>query len=60
MSMVADLDKEMIVTETEEKDAQAEYETTKKDSAGKRTKDSKTLGKNESTQADLEADLDRD
>jgi len=55
--LIADLDKEMTEAETEEKDAQIDYEKTMKDSAEKRTKDSKLLGEKESTKADLEADL---
>jgi len=55
--LIADLDKEMTEAETEEKDAQADYETTMRDSAEKRTKDSKLLGEKESAKADLEADL---
>merc|ERR1711956_107081 len=55
--LIADLDKEMTEAKTEEKDAQADYETTMRDSAEKRTKDSKLLGEKESTKADLEADL---
>merc|ERR1719438_65856 len=55
--LIADLDKEMTESETEEKDAQADYETTMRDSAEKRTKDSKLLGEKESTKADLETDL---
>merc|ERR1719195_1156015 len=34
--LIADLDKEMTVAETDEKDAQADYETTMRDSASKR------------------------
>jgi len=55
--LIADLDKEMTESETEEKDAQADYETTMRDSAEKRTKDSKLLGEKESTKAELEGDL---
>merc|ERR1719336_2827649 len=55
--LIADLDKEMTEAETEEKDAQADYETTMRDSAEKRTKDSKLLGEKESTKAELEGDL---
>merc|ERR1719264_922403 len=55
--LIADLDKEMTEAETEEKDAQIDYEKTMQDSAEKRTKDSKLLGEKESTKADLEADL---
>merc|ERR1712157_30446 len=39
--LIADLDKEMTEAETNEKDAQGDYETLMKDSAAKRTKDSK-------------------
>merc|ERR1719225_2303530 len=38
--LIADLDKEMTEAETDEKDAQADYETLMKDSASKRTEDS--------------------
>merc|ERR1719232_876347 len=55
--LIADLDKEMTEAETEEKDAQADYETLMKDSAEKRTKDSKLLGEKESAKAEMEADL---
>merc|ERR1719155_257071 len=41
--LVKDLDKEMTVAQTEEKDAQADYEQFMKDSADKRAEDSKTL-----------------
>merc|ERR1719263_1643974 len=41
--LVKDLDKEMTEAQTEEKDAQADYETMMKDSASKRADDSKTL-----------------
>jgi len=55
--LIADLDKEMTVAETEEKDAQVDYETLMKDSASKRTKDSKLLSEKESIKAETEADL---
>jgi chromosome segregation ATPase len=58
MSMlIADLDKEMTEATTEEKDAQADYELMMKDSAEKRTADSKSLTEKESTKASLEGDL---
>merc|ERR1719491_2136414 len=41
--IVKDLDKEMTVAETEEKDAQADYEQAMKDGAEKRASDSKTV-----------------
>jgi len=55
--LIADLDKEMTEAETDEKDAQADYETLMKDSAEKRTKDSKLLSEKESIKAETEADL---
>mmetsp|Transcript_92483 Transcript_92483/g.299218 ORF Transcript_92483/g.299218 Transcript_92483/m.299218 type:complete len:713 (+) Transcript_92483:84-2222(+) len=55
--LIKDLDKEMTEAETEEKNAQEDYETLMKDSAEKRTKDSKSLTQKESTKAELEADL---
>merc|ERR1719433_2478916 len=55
--LIADLDKEMTVAETDEKDAQSDYETLMKDSASKRTKDSKLLSEKESIKAETEADL---
>merc|ERR1719453_1276891 len=41
--LVKDLDKEMTVARTEEKDAQSDYETMLKDAAAKRAEDAKTL-----------------
>merc|ERR1719498_2279550 len=55
--LVKDLDKEMTVAKTEEKDAQADYEQMMKDSAAKRADDSKTLANKEKTLADLQANL---
>jgi len=55
--LIADLDKEMTVAETDEKDAQVDYETLMKDSASKRTKDSKLLSEKETIKAETEADL---
>merc|ERR1719325_269109 len=55
--LIADLDKEMTEAETDEKDAQGDYETLMKDSAAKRTKDSKLLSEKESIKAETEADL---
>merc|ERR1719410_3017806 len=55
--LIADLDKEMTVAETDEKDAQQDYETLMKDSASKRTKDSKLLSEKESIKAETETDL---
>merc|ERR1712079_608764 len=55
--LIADLDKEMTVAETDEKDAQADYETLMKDSASKRTKDSKLLSEKKTIKAETEADL---
>merc|ERR1719145_139430 len=47
----------MTEAETEEKDAQADYETLMKDSAEKRVADSKSLAEKESAAADLSAQL---
>merc|ERR1712032_1117131 len=55
--LIADLDKEMTEAETNEKDAQGDYETLMKDSAPKRTKDLKLLGEKETIKAETEADL---
>merc|ERR1719158_153601 len=55
--LVKDLDKEMTVAKTEEKDSQADYEQMMKDSAAKRADDSKTLADKQGTLADLEASL---
>jgi len=55
--LIKDLDKEMTVAQTEEKDAQADYETMMKDSASKRADDSKTLADKQGTLADLQAAL---
>jgi len=55
--LVKDLDKEMTVAETEEKDAQGDYEQFMKDSASKRADDVKTVGDKESAKADTEAAL---
>jgi len=58
--LVKDLDKEMTVAETEEKDAQADYEAMMKDSADKRAEDSKALGDKEGALADMEATLQKE
>jgi hypothetical protein len=55
--LVGDLDKEMTEGETEEKDAQADYEALMKDSADKRRADSKSLSEKEAAKADTEAAL---
>merc|ERR1719326_310045 len=55
--LIKDLDKEMTVAKTEEKDSQADYEAMMKDSAAKRADDSKSLGNKEKTLADLQAGL---
>jgi septal ring factor EnvC (AmiA/AmiB activator) len=55
--LIKDLTKEMTIAETEEKDAQADYETMMADSAEKRAQDSKSLTDKESAKADLEAEL---
>merc|ERR1719343_866135 len=55
--LIADLDKEMTEAETDEKNSQADYETMMKDSAAKRTTDSKALSAKGSAKADAEAAL---
>merc|ERR1719210_1057938 len=55
--LIADLDKEMTEAQTDEKDAQADYETLMRDSANKRTKDAKLLSEKETIKAETEADL---
>merc|ERR1719232_1057758 len=55
--LIADFDKEMTEAETTEKDAQADYETLMKDSAAKRTADSKLLGEKQGIKAETEADV---
>jgi len=55
--LVKDLDKEMTVAETEEKDAQADYESMTADAAKKRADDSKLLEDKESAVADAAAAL---
>merc|ERR1719361_2102418 len=55
--LIADLDKELTEAETTEKDAQADYETAMKDSAEKRTADSKLLSEKEGIKAETETDL---
>jgi len=54
---IKDLDKEMTVAETTEKDSQADYETMMKDSAAKRAEDSKMLADKEGALADMQSSL---
>merc|ERR1712187_432753 len=55
--LIKELDKEMTVAETEEKDGQSDYETMMKDSADKRAADSKLLSEKETSKAETEAAL---
>merc|ERR1712241_310413 len=55
--LIGDLDKEMTEAETDEKNSQADYEQMMKDSAAKRTTDSKSLAAKGSAKADMEAEL---
>merc|ERR1719252_336721 len=55
--MIADLDKEIQETETEEKENQAEYETFMDESAKKRASDAKSIEDKESAKADRQASL---
>merc|ERR1719301_15302 len=57
--IVKDLDKEMTVAKTEEKDSQSDYEAMMKDSADKRAEDSKSLGDKEGALADMESSLEK-
>merc|ERR1719480_339457 len=57
--LIKDLDKEMTVSTTEEKDAQADYEEFMKDSADKRAEDSKNLGDKSAALADAQASLEK-
>merc|ERR1719261_442221 len=50
----------MTVAETEEKDAQEDYEQFMKDFADKRAEDSKTLENKEAALADMQASLEKD
>ena len=55
--LIAGLDKEMTVAETEVKDAQGVYEQSRKDSAEMRAAHSKSIGEKESVKADTEVAL---
>jgi len=55
--LVKDLDREMTEAETEEKDSQADYDTTIADAKDKRMTDSKALTSKAAAKADLESDL---
>jgi chromosome segregation ATPase len=57
--LVKDLDKEMTVAETEEKDAQADYEEMMADAKEKHAEDVKVLENKEATLADLKAALEK-
>jgi len=55
--LIKDLDKELTEAGADEKNSQADYETMMKDSAAKRTTDSKALAQKGSAKADTEAAL---
>merc|ERR550532_3832946 len=55
--LVSDLEKEIAEAETDEKNAQAEYQLMMKDSAAKRTADSQSLTEKVSAKADTEVSL---
>jgi len=57
--LVKDLDKEMTVAKTEEKDAQGDYEQMMSDSAAKRADDAKSLADKEGALADMQASLEK-
>merc|ERR1719482_330583 len=56
-NLIADIDKEILDMEMEEKDAQEDYEGTMADASEKRAADSKALTEKESTKAELDAEL---
>merc|ERR1719469_1085307 len=56
--LISDLDKEMALAEADEKNGQELYEQLMKDSADKRTADSKSLTEKEGALADSEKALD--
>jgi chromosome segregation ATPase len=55
--LIKDLDKEMTIAETEEKDAQKDYEAMMADAKAKRAADSKSISSKEGAKADLEGEL---
>merc|ERR1719356_1988442 len=55
--LITDLEKEMSEMETDEKNAQAEYETFMADSRDKRAADSKSIADKEAVKADLESQV---
>jgi septal ring factor EnvC (AmiA/AmiB activator) len=55
--LVADLDKEMTVASTEEKEAQKDYETLMADAKAKRAADTKSVTQKEASKATLEGEL---
>jgi septal ring factor EnvC (AmiA/AmiB activator) len=56
-NLIADIDKEILEMEMDEKDAQEDYEGTMKDASEKRAADSKALTEKETTKAELDAEL---
>eukprot|EP00930_Biecheleria_cincta_P055029 TRINITY_DN413_c0_g1_i3.p1 TRINITY_DN413_c0_g1~~TRINITY_DN413_c0_g1_i3.p1 ORF type:complete len:648 (-),score=233.69 TRINITY_DN413_c0_g1_i3:29-1972(-) len=59
-TMISDLEKEMLVAKTEEKNSQAEYEATVADAKEKRASDLKEAQSKAQMKADLEADIQED
>merc|ERR1719215_1070776 len=57
--LVKDLDEEMTVSETEEKNGKAEYEKTIAEAGDKRRQDSKSITDKEAAKADLESALEK-
>merc|ERR1719326_2138540 len=55
--LVKDLDKEMTIAETTEKESQKDYETMMADAKSKRAADSKSVSQKEQSKADLEGEL---
>eukprot|EP00930_Biecheleria_cincta_P055030 TRINITY_DN413_c0_g1_i4.p1 TRINITY_DN413_c0_g1~~TRINITY_DN413_c0_g1_i4.p1 ORF type:complete len:648 (-),score=234.85 TRINITY_DN413_c0_g1_i4:29-1972(-) len=59
-TMISDLEKEMLVAKTEEKNSQAEYEATVADAKAKRAGDLEEAQSKAQMKADLEADVEED
>ena len=55
--LIKDLEKEMAEAETEERNSQADFETMMRESAAKRSSESKLLSRKVSTLADTEGEL---
>jgi len=59
-TMIQDLDKEMTIAKTEEKNSQEEYEESVADAKAKRAADVKSAGQKSKAKADIEGDINED